>query len=114
MCNPLIAFFFRPLQSRVLLLVLMNESKSWINAANSSGLTPLKAAVMQSDATTVSFLIANGAIVDIELLQFAEKRFPRKREILALLSKTLLEAQITVTRGGVSPSDRSLRRRQVM
>ena len=65
-------------------------SEGWNpNFRNSSGLTPLKAAVMNAPVEEISFLLQKGAVVDAETAAFARGKYPHKPEILALLEAHL-------------------------
>ena len=76
--------------SRVLELLVSGDEAFWkltvlaaeegfnVNEVDSSGLSPLKAAVISGNVRSVEALLNNGAVVSGELIEFAAIRYPHK------------------------------------
>jgi ankyrin repeat protein len=84
MSNALIDLLFRPPVDHAQLRVLLAGGCD-PNHANASGMTALKAAVMNCDREIVETLLRHGAEVDSQLAQFADLRYPHKCEVCAVI-----------------------------
>jgi hypothetical protein len=69
------------------------------NVENSSGITPLKAIVMNATEAEakeiIDALVSNGATVDIKLIDFAKLRYPSKTWIFPILNAAMTAQQIS-------------------
>lgn len=64
---------------------LLARAEFQINGVNSSGLSPLKAAVINGDAKSVAVLLRNGAIASGDVIEFAETSYPHKPDVIFAL-----------------------------
>lgn len=60
---------------------LLDERCCDVNDTNSSGMSPIKAAIMNGDVKTIQILIEKGALITKEHFDFADKSYPHKGDI---------------------------------
>lgn len=65
-----------------------------VNLQNSSGMSPLKAAVMNCDADIIIKLVDFGAEVTAEILEFSKTKYPHKPYVFAVLEKIDLKQRL--------------------
>ncbi|MGE5468259.1 MAG: arsenic resistance N-acetyltransferase ArsN2 [Ignavibacteria bacterium] len=93
-CDVLLQFLWRPPVTEAGLAQLLGKGCCDVNAPNSAGMSPLKAAVMNCGFTIVQMLIEAGARVSADLVEFAQRSYPSKTEIIGALKSACLKAEL--------------------
>jgi hypothetical protein len=79
-----------------------------VNIQNSSGMTPLKAAIMNCDFEVVLRLIEFGAVITADILEFSRTKYPHKPEVFALLEKSELEVSPGLSLSSKQPAGKCM------
>ncbi|MFV8834751.1 hypothetical protein ACNSTU_07260 [Aquisalimonas sp. APHAB1-3] len=67
---------------------ILQEGSYQVDTVNSSGMNPLKAAVMNGDAGTITSLAGAGFQVTEDVIAFAEKSYPHKPDVICALHRS--------------------------
>tara|TARA_B100001939_G_scaffold169901_2_gene146568 strand:+ start:1628 stop:1996 length:369 start_codon:yes stop_codon:yes gene_type:complete len=102
----LINFLLKSSNSNADLRNFIGSSSCNPNAENSSGMTPLKAAVMNGDEDTIDILVGHGATIDEETIEFAKKKYPHKKELNAYLQHAYLKKVTNSPKGAPQKGSR--------
>lgn len=89
-CDYLTRILWKPSVSTDEVKQLLDAMCCDVNQSNSSGMTPLKSAVMNADEPLVELLLNHGATVTDEVIRFARAKYPHKTGVGCLLDKRKL------------------------